>query len=262
MFKKVFFLLAVIFLASAMQAQTVDEIVDKHLEAIGGKDLLSKIQNVVMKGSTQIAPGQEAPVSITVVQGKALRFELTIQGMTMVNAVNGDKGWKIMPFQGKKDPEPMTPEEIVQSKDQLDVTGDLYNYKTKGNQVEFLGTEDMEGTEVYKLKVTKPDGNMIYHYIDTESYLDLKQSQKIKVEEKEMDVEQTFSNYKKTDFGVTLPFAMGGMMGEMKWNTIEINTKIDNSIFAMPGEKVEKGKADTKSSAKPKKEKKKKESSK
>ncbi len=256
MFRKAFLLVSVVFFASLMQAQTADEIVDKHLEAIGGKELLSKIQNVVMKGSTQVAPGQEAPVSITIVQGKALRFELTIQGMTMVNAVNGDKGWKIMPFQGKKDPEPMTPDEILQSKDQLDATGDLYNYKSKGNQVELVGTEDMEGTEVYKLKVTKPDGNMIYHYIDTESYLDLKQSQKIKVNEKEMDVEQTFSNYKKTDFGVTLPFAMGGMMGEMKWNTIEINTKVDNSIFNMPGEKAEKDKAETKPGKKAKKEKK------
>ena len=239
--KRIFLSFLTIFvLSTSLHAQTADEIIAKHIEATGGNDAYAKVKTAKMVGKTQVGPGMEAPISITSVNGKAFRMELTIQGMTMVQALNGDKGWAITPFQGNPEPQPMTPEQVKEMSSQLDLTGDFYNYKVKGNQIELVGTDDMEGTEVYKLKVTKKDGTVVYHYFDKSTYYDLKATQKVTMQDKEMEAETTFSNYKKTNTGLLMPYTMGGdMSGDMQWTTIEINPAVDESIFNMPGAKVE-----------------------
>lgn len=237
--KRIFLSLITIFaISTSVNAQTAEEIVAKHIEATGGNDAYKGIKTAKMIGKTQVGPGMEAPMSITSVNSKAFRMELTIQGMTMIQAVNGDKGWKVVPFQGNPEPQPMTPEEVKMMSSQLDLTGDFYDYKAKGNQIEFVGTDDMEGTEVYKLKVTKKDGTVLYHYLDKSTYYDLKQTQKVKVQDKEMETATLFSNYKKTNTGLVMPFTMSGdMSGEMQWTSIEINPHVEESIFNMPGAK-------------------------
>ncbi len=238
--KRIFLSLITIFaISTAVNAQTAEEIVAKHIEATGGNDAYKGIKTAKMVGKTQVGPGMEAPMSITSVNNKAFRMELTIQGMTMIQAVNGDKGWKVVPFQGNPEPQPMTPEEVKMMASQLDLTGDFYDYKAKGNQIEYVGTDDMEGTEVYKLKVTKKNGTVLYHYLDKSTYYDLKQTQKVTVQDKEMESATTYSNYKKTNIGLVMPFTMSGdMSGEMQWTSIEINPKVEESIFNMPGTKA------------------------
>lgn len=234
--KRIFLSIITIFaISTSVTAQTVDEIVSKHIEVTGGNDAYKQIKTAKMVGKTQLGPGMEAPMSIISINNKAFRMELTVQGMTMVQAVNGDKGWAIMPFQGNPEPQPMTPEQVKMMSAQLDLTGDFYDYKAKGNQIELVGTDDMEGTEVYKLKVTKKDGTTIYHYLDKSTYYDLKQTQKVKVQDKEMESATLYSNYKKTNTGLVLPFSMSGdMSGEIQWTSIEINNNVDEKIFMMP----------------------------
>lgn len=234
--KKLFFSLCMM-LAAGLHAQTADEIIDKHIEATGGKEAYAQIKTCKMSGKMVVGPGQEAPMEITSVNNTAFKMELVIQGMTMIQAINGNTGWMIMPFQGNPDPQPLTPDDIKAASSQLDLTGDLYNYKEKGSQVEFIGTDDMEGTEVYKIKVTKKDGNIIYHYIDTETYYDLKTTQKVVVQDKEMESSSLMSNYKKTNSGLVMPFSMSGTMGEVTWTSIEINVPVDNKIFEQPSPK-------------------------
>lgn len=237
--KRTFFsLLTFLAFAASSQAQTVDEIVDSHIKATGGKNAYAQIKTAKMVGKTVIGPGQEAPITITSVNGNAFRMEFTIQGMTMVQSVKGEKGWMIMPFQGNPEPQPLTPDQIKGMSSQLDLTGDFYNYKEKGSQIELVGTDDMEGTEVYKLKVTKKDGVVSYHFIDKESYYDLKQTQKVMVKDKEMETATMMSNYKKTNTDLILPHAMSGDMGDVQWTSIEINAKVDENIFDMPGAKA------------------------
>lgn len=237
--KRIFLSIITIFaISTSVNAQTADEIIAKHIEATGGADAYKQLKTAKMVGKTQVGPGMEAPMSITAVNGKAFRMELTIQGMTMIQAANGDKGWKVVPFQGNPEPQPMTPEELKMMSSQLDLTGDFYDYKAKGTEIELVGTDDMEGTEVFKLKVTKKDGTESYHFLDKSTYYDLKQTQKVKVQDKEMETATLFSNYKKTNTGLVMPFSMSGdMSGEIQWTSIEINAKVDESIFAMPAPK-------------------------
>ena len=166
-------------------------------------------------------------------------MDMTIQGMTMVTAFSGESGWYISPFEGKTDPEKMNEDMIKQSKQETDITGPLFNYKEKGNKVELIGKEEMEGTDAFKLKITRPTGDIVYFYIDAQNYLLLKETRKQKMRDKEIESETLFSNYKIVN-GINFPFVMeeravGESSGQaFTVESIEVNPKVDDSIFKMP----------------------------
>ncbi len=238
---KLFSLLSISFLISfSALSQSADEIISKHLKATGGNEKWGSLKSVKMSGNIDIAPGMKAPFTMFFKDKNKFRFELEVQGMTMIQALDVDSGWSIVPFTGKTDPERMSPEEVKSSKQQADFTGDLYNYKDKGNTVEYLGKEDMEGTDTYKLKVTRKNNDITYMYLDAASYLTLKETSKIKMQDKEIESSTIPSNYKDVD-GIKFPFSLEIRGGDdestgqtMTIDSIEINPLIDDQIFKMP----------------------------
>jgi hypothetical protein len=136
-------------------SQTADEVIDKYVAAVGGKDKLSNLKTAKLMANVEVGPNMKAPITMYIVNNKSMRTEFELQGMKMVQVVDGDSGWFINPFGGKKDPERMNEEQVKEAKDQMDLAGATFNYKSKGNSVELIGKEDMEGTEVYKLKITR-----------------------------------------------------------------------------------------------------------
>jgi len=101
--------------------------------------------------------------------------------MEIISAFDGEKGWSINPFAGGTDPVPMTAEQIDRMKIQADYDGIFYNYKEKGYKVEFTGTEDLDDIETYVIKLTRPNGDVITSYFDSENYVILKTVSKLKV---------------------------------------------------------------------------------
>ena len=94
--------------------------------------------------------------------------------MTGITAYDGKTGWKIEPWQGKKDVEPLGEDELKEILEDADFDGPLVHYKEKGNTVEFVGTEPVEGTDAYKLKVTLKNGDVQYYYMDTDYFVPIK----------------------------------------------------------------------------------------
>ena len=240
MIRKTFAWLLVAGLAgAAVQAQTADEIIAKNIEARGGKDKIKAVQSLRMTGKIAMGQGMEAPISLEVARPNKLRMEFTMQGMTGVQAYDGKTGWSVMPFLGKKDPEPMSAEDVKQTEDQADLDGVLVDYKEKGHQVEYAGKEDVEGTPAHKLKVTKKNGDILNVYIDAESYMNIKEAGKVNVRGQEMENEVTFGDFKPVE-GVIFPFSLeqkpkGAPTGTViTINKIEVNPTLDASRFAMP----------------------------
>ncbi|MFL6195611.1 MAG: outer membrane lipoprotein-sorting protein [Thermoanaerobaculia bacterium] len=224
---------------AALQAQTVDEIIGKHLEARGGKDKIKAVQATRLTGKMVMGQGMEAPFTLEQARPNKMRMEFTLQGMTGVQAYDGKTGWAVMPFMGKKDPEPMSADDVKQLEEQADMDGILVDYKDKGHQVESLGKVDVEGTPAYKLKVTQKNGDLTNIFIDAESWLEIKREGKAKMRGQEFETEVTFGDYKPVE-GLVLPFSIeqkvkgapGGMM--MTVSKIEINPSVDAGRFAMP----------------------------
>ena len=226
-------------LAPLAHAQTVDEVIAKHVQARGGLEKLKAVKSVRMTGKMMMGPGMEAPVVLEMSRPNKMRMEFTVQGMTGVQAFDGKTAWIVMPFTGKKDPEVVPAEDSKDFEDQADMDGPLVDYKAKGHQVELVGKEPVEGTDAYKLKLTLKTGNVQYLYIDAENYLEIKTESKRKVRGTEMELEGTPGDYKAVE-GIMFPFSIeNGAKGSPQKNKltidkIELNPAVDESHFAMP----------------------------
>lgn len=218
------------------QAQTVEDVIDKHVAAMGGSKYTS-LKSVKMEASAQIM-GMELPSSTTIVQGRGLRSETVVQGSAIVQAIDGNTGWTINPMSGQSTPTPLPDDAVKMSVGQLDLTG-LYNYKAKGHTAELVGEDKLEGAPVYIVKVTMANGTKATHYISKDTYYILKTNVAATVQGQDFEIKTNFSNFKQVD-GVTFPFttelespAMPGIM-TMVVKNVEVNPKVDESIFAMP----------------------------
>lgn len=240
MLRKTLMLLALaLLLAPVVQAQTVDEILAKHYEALGGLDKLKALNTMRITGSMTMGPGVESPLLVERKRPGKRRVEFTFQGMTGIQAFDGEKTWSLMPFMGKKDPEVGSDEDNKNEQEDADFDGSLVDWKAKGHTVELAGKESVEGADTFKLKVTKKNGNVEYDYIDAETYLLVKQEGKVKRHGTEMEGESTFSDYKEVS-GYMMPFSteqgVKGMPQKQKMTItkIELNVPLDDSRFALP----------------------------
>jgi hypothetical protein len=237
--KVLFTLLFVISISGKILSQDADEIVDKYIHAIGGLDNVKAIKTIKMIGKVT-AGGMDIPFSQTCKRPQMVLMESTIQGMTMKQAFDGVQGWTINPFMGKKDPDlmPKDAEKAIQRN--ADFEGQLINYKDKGSKIELIGKEDLEGSQVYNIKLIDKNNDTTSYYIDANSYLVVKQNDKLKFDAKEISSESILSNYKQVS-GVMFPFSIESKspdnpMGSAKIivDSIEINITVDDSIFKMP----------------------------
>jgi len=231
--------IALAVLAPSLLSQNVDEIIAKYIQARGGADKLKAVQSIKTTATMTMGPGME--LAGTVLQKRPMlgRMEFTVQGMTAVQAYDGKDGWDIMPFQGKKDAEPMAADDVKNMELEADIDGPLIDYKTKGNTVEYLGKDKVEGSDAYKLKVTRKNGIVETLYVDSDTGLIVKAQAKLKVRGNEMDVESTFSDFRTVD-GLVFPFAIeqGAAGGTQKQKItvekIEVNPDLNDSQFHMP----------------------------
>ena len=228
--KRFFLLLAAIATVGFTYAQTVDEIVAKHVEAIGGLEAWKKVNSRVTTGTIKIQ-GAEIGVSQTVLNGKGSRQDITAMGMNGYQIVTPSAGWNFMPFQGQKAPEPITADDLKEAQDELDIQGSLVDYKTKGHTVEYLGTDDVEGVDALKLKETLKSGKVETIFLDPKTYYIIRVIAKQKANGKEVDVTTNLSNYQKLPEGIMVPWSIGLPFGEMVISKVEINKPVDENIF-------------------------------
>jgi len=147
--------IAISCIAASARAQTADEIINKHVEAMGGLENWKKVNSTVLTGSINQG-GTELPVTVTTLNGKGFRMEMTMSGMVNYQILTPTAGWTYFPAFGQPKPEATTDADVKESQDQLDAMMDpLIDYKSKGCSVTYLGKDQVEGTECHKLKVVQ-----------------------------------------------------------------------------------------------------------
>lgn len=227
-------------LAAAL-GQSVDDVIAMATEARGGLEKMRAVQSVRMKGKATMGPGLEAPITIEMKRPRSARMEFTIQGMTGVQAYDGQKAWGISPM-GSRQPEPM-PAEMAKDLDaQADIDGPLVDYKAKGHQVELVGQEKLEDRDAWKLKLTLKSGDVRYVYIDALSRLEIRNESRRTIRGTEVELENTIGDYKEVG-GVLWPHSIhSGAKGRPEKQTfvfesIEVNPAIEDGRFKMPAAK-------------------------
>ncbi|MBI1341584.1 MAG: hypothetical protein GC171_01485 [Terrimonas sp.] len=216
-------------------SQTADEIISKHIEAIGGADAWSKINSIKQEGSLQVQ-GTDVDIVLTIMKGKGTRQDITLSsaGMTGYRIITPTEGWSYMPFNGQMAPEAITPDELAQDQDDMDPEGPFINYKAKGHKIEYLGKEDVEGTEAYKLKAEMKGGKVETFFIDPSSYMVIRTVVKQKVNGQEVEQQTDLSNYEKLPEGIVMPKTITLPFGELNITSVVVNGNVDESTFKKP----------------------------
>ncbi|MEP6992521.1 MAG: hypothetical protein ABJA80_16425 [bacterium] len=232
--------LAVLLLAAAppLAAQTADDIISRYVDRAGGMARIQDAQSLRRAGTFIGGGGFEAKILQENRRPNLVREEFTMQGMTAINAYDGRTGWKIDPFGGKKDAEPLSEDEMHVILLDADFDEPLVNYRAKGNKVELIGTDQVEGTDVYKIRVTLPNGDIRHYYMDTDSYMPIRMEEKRIIRGAEQEFETTLGDYKQVN-GWFLPFSVeSGPKGQDKstvhYEKIESNVTLADARFAKP----------------------------
>lgn len=228
--------------SAASFAQTADEIVAKHIEAMGGADKWKALKAMEMNNKFNVQ-GMDIESKTVIVNGKSLRTDISVMGQEIISAVDGETGWAKQPAMmgGSGEPEDMPGAMVKESRKQLNLGGSLLNYKENGSTVELVGKEKLDGVDVYHLKLTEKNGEITNLFLSTANYFTLKTAGKRNIQGKEIDAEVNYSNFKQVE-GLTFPFTMetaspmGGMM-TVETDSIKLNPKIDEEIFKKPAKK-------------------------
>jgi hypothetical protein len=220
-------------------AQTAEELVSKNIEAKGGIDKIKAANTLLITGRLTNARGRTAVFGQANKRPDLVRQTLTIQGMTAIQAYDGSAGWQTQPFRGRKDPELMGEDTLRDLLLASDFDGPLVDYAEKGNKIEYLGHDLVDGDDALRLRVTLKNGDVIYYYLDPDTYLEIRkeirQFVRGSVRERVVDM----GSYKPVN-GVMYPFSIsegprnnpGAQVTTIQ--KIEVNVFIPDSDFGLP----------------------------
>jgi len=227
---------------SGAMALTVDELIGKNIEARGGIAKIRAIRTLRSTGTLQFSGGGFS-VDLRYLQLVSrpgmVRTEVTLQGLSAVQAWDGSVGWQIQPFQGRIDPERMAGDDVKVFRLAADLDGPLVDAKGKGNTVEYLGTEDVDGTDAHKLKITLADGDVRYVYLDPDYFLEIRTLDQTTVRGVSVEQETDLGDYEQVE-GVFFPFSLesgpkGGPKGQkVTLEKVEANVDLPEALFHFP----------------------------
>jgi hypothetical protein len=242
--KRLFLLIPALLLFCLVQAQTVDEVISKHLEATGGADKWRAAETVYMEGVAVMQNGNEITSKISKVKDKVLRREIDFGMGSMTMIVTPTKGWYTNPRSGgefQDMPEPMLKSQLAEME-----IHPLLDADKKGNKLELVGKETIDGMEAYKIKLTPTSGQEQFYFIDAKTFNLVRMTTKVMggggrrraegdaAQPQLMDVVIKYSEHMQTAYGLVFPGKIeqsggGGMGGGagMSMEKIEVNTKMD-----------------------------------
>ena len=236
----VIFILGLVFM-QFIQAHSVEEIIDEHVEARGGRNKINSINSLYMKGIREMM-GNRVPIRIIKVQGKLFRNDFEFMGTSGYTIVTPSAGWSFVSMRSGK-PESLSGERLKALQPDLDIAGPLLDYAAKGNKVALIGKEDVDERQAYKIKLILNSGKEIIYFIDVKTHLVI-QTRQMTVEmqeggnaaaQQERELITNFSDYRSVD-GIIFPYKVsnpgsGPDGGSIAFSKIELNKTIDRSQY-------------------------------
>jgi hypothetical protein len=228
-----------LFSTTPLLAQTADELIAKNIEARGGMEKIQAIKTLRISGRFDGGGGFVASVGQENQRPNLIRETLSLQGMTAVQAYDGSTGWQIQPFGGKKDPELLGEDDLRDLLLDDDFEGPLVNYQEKGNTVEFLGHDTVDGDDALRLKVTLKNGDIIYDYLDPDTFIEIRRDIQQFIRGAVRERVMSLGSYKPVN-GVMFPFSIAqGPKNHpdeqvMTIKKMEANVTIDPADFMLP----------------------------
>ena len=204
-------------------AQTVDEIVSKHIIAMSGKEKMMSLKTVIITGSFINAQGTPVSLVFTKKHLVGYRTDRIVDGKKGWSIVTPKNGWVLQP--GQSDPKEMPKANYDVHLMEFDLQGPFINYKEKGTTIIKDGKDKVADTDCYKLKLTFKNGNHANYYIDTKTY------RKVRRTFEEIG-DLIYSNYKQNANGYWFAYTEKGNNGGIRnFSKIETNVAVNDKMF-------------------------------
>jgi hypothetical protein len=232
-------MLGIVCCAAMGLAQTAEELVAKNTEAKGGIEKIKAVKTFKAVGKLE-SGGFRANIDWEAKRPEMFRQNVTIQGMTEVEAYDGTTGWNISPFEGKKDAQLVGEEDLRNLAEDADFDGPLIDAQAKGNRIEYLGMDTVDGDDAYRLKVTLKNGDIIYYYLDPATFLEFRTEKQQFIRGNVRETVTELGSYKPVN-GVLYAFSLENgpkrstNRTKINLDRIEANIPLDDSLFQMPG---------------------------
>jgi hypothetical protein len=224
------FVFSLVFLSTQLNAQTADEIIGKYITAIGGKDKWSQVKSMKVNGYIEVQ-GIKINFTQQAVHETGVRVDAEFQGQKIIDITTPTMGWSQNPFGGKSTLQPISGEELQQKLDELDIQDEFVDYATKGSSVEFIGKDEEDGNEFYKIKMVTKNKNETVYFFDVNTFLIYKEEKTVKQQGQEMKMVTKLLDYKTIPFGIKIPHKSEQMGQVLVMDVIQINAAIDENIF-------------------------------
>lgn len=219
-----------------LSAQSVDEIIDKHIEAIGGKDVLTKTKSITAETSTSMM-GNSSPGKLYILNGKGYKSEMEMMGQSVIQCVTLKGGWSTNPMNGGT-PEAMPEAQHKSMLNNMSLGGIFLDYASKGFKVELKGKKNINKTEAYELHVSQNGGSVSKYYIDTQTYYIIRMESKAEMMGQEVDLVSNINNYQKLSNGYVMAhrieLELGGFSFSTEMSKVEVDKDIDEKVFDKP----------------------------
>ena len=237
MWKKLSFLFVALLSIATLHGQTADDIIKNYFENTGGYEKWKAMTSQQATVTTSLQ-GMEFSGTVYSKAPNKMKIEVDVMGTKMIQAYDGETAWWLFPMQTGPDPQPM-PAEMAESMTEQEFELPFVDYAEKGNTVELMGKEEVEGTETFKMKVTKKNGKVQYYFFDAEYFVPILIRAPIESgPAKGQNAETYLSDYQEVD-GLMLPFftevKVGGQTAQkITMKDVKINQELDDKMFVMP----------------------------
>ena len=224
---------------------TVEEVIDRNTKAMGGRAALEAVQGVEF--DLHIAdPTFEVDGTYFAARPGKMRINVSAEGEhVFTEAFDGQKGWQ---WQRKNNAEkPASDKATATLRHGVELPGKLFGLhemNARGNQVELIGRENIDGVNYYALRLTLSDGYTTKLYVDPTSWLVTRRRD---VRPLHVDVDPTPTTIEQRSFdfrtigGVQFAFAStetdlqsGQVLETTTVRSVKVNPPLIPSIFQTP----------------------------
>lgn len=230
--------------AAPADAQTADEIVEKHLAAMGGREALGRIRTRVSTGSitltTAVGPVSGTVESFTKAPNRSrtlVTLDLTALGAGKIvndQRFDGTTGFIIDTFNGDRT---ITGSQLEALRNNAFPTA-LLDYRARGLTITLSGRESLGDRPTFVLDTTPKTGPRVRSWVDAETFLLLKTAVTIDTPGVgEIEQINEFSDFRTVD-GVKVPFVVKSLNAVQTATAtltgVRHNVEIDDASFVKP----------------------------
>lgn len=221
------------------ERRIINALVAQNIEARGGEDVWRGVDTLRLTGQMDLGQGMHVPYVMEQKRPGKMCLEFVFDEKTAIQCIDGESGWKLLPFRGRNQPEAMTEPEYREMAGTAAIDGLLFNSAEQGNKVKLAGKEVVAGRSAAKLEVTLPSGAVRWVYIDEETGLDIKLETTRVIRGKDRRVETFYYDWQETD-GLLIPRRQETQTAgddESHFVTVDsvfTNAPLDDSRFAFP----------------------------